>query len=415
MPDYEQTNAREWDLDYKDTLQQSSSAPWQVITPGGKRPQPKPHTSPKRWQKSGHSPERALDIKRPPPKLIDVSDNEGEAQWRAHDHPKDMVSIPDAVKEDKHYETLAREHSTFIIPMRRDRSTGSTTYGIWGDAAATTATKRAIVAWIQDMIGGSSSRSPRPGRPTTGAAAFAKVVSLTPKQREREERKWEREVTRQKYRQHPPPGDAFGAIGSFLWPVKEYRPEDILGASFEALDPVRMECSCYVVFEADRSVFRVMGKEADVKVGLMRIRRTCFQIAARQIMPVRLCLLRWDEGFGLPESVGLVPYLLPAVQSPQGDAVPPHRLMPLAVGSEEDDENVQNATEQTAESSERLRSTMVKTLRKLHYYKGCIKMRIRFGTFLVTHWKPPKNERYTMDEYSSLIAESAFTGRVTQE
>ena len=58
----------------------------------------------------------------------------------------------------------------------------------------------------------------------------------------RAEQRFENAVKKRRYRRIPPFGTAFDIIGAFYRLPKEYRPEDVLGPSYEALDPVRMDC-----------------------------------------------------------------------------------------------------------------------------------------------------------------------------
>ena len=52
----------------------------------------------------------------------------------------------------------------------------------------------------------------------------------------------------------PEVGRTYGFTGAFLWPVEEIRPEEVrpeelLGDSLEALDPIRFEYRCHIVFD----------------------------------------------------------------------------------------------------------------------------------------------------------------------
>ncbi|TKA64152.1 hypothetical protein B0A55_09296 [Friedmanniomyces simplex] len=268
----------------------------------------------------------------------------------------------------------------------------------------------AIARWIEDSGYG--------GKKSARSANFAKIVSLTPKLRERAERSWEREVRRQRFRRDPPMGTAFRAIGSFHWPVKEYRPEEILGNSYEALDPIRMECSCYVVFVKAFNLFRVMGKPTEVKAGLQRVRQTCFQIAARQFNPVRLYLLHWPDAEQIPLFVYLDEYEPPAnlpleVVDSEGEANV--RKAPRGDEYGQHDKTQIEAQEQTRASAERLRTTILRTLARLHYYRGHVQMRIRLGKFLAIQYMEGKYGVYDLDEYETMLSMSQFSGEVTQE
>ena len=300
MEDYEKTNAREWDLDGDERPKQAvSTSNWQVVG-NSRQPESRPQrSSPQEW-KATQGAVQTKKPKRPPSNLATDTDNEGLQAWRTHEDPREVIRIPDElVLQDKSHTEIARHHRAFVFTESRKGIAGSMTFGIWGGPQAVASTKEAINEWISDF---------RSSRKSEKSSKFAKVVSLTPVLRERAEKAWKKEVKKAKFRQYPPPHQPFGAIGSFHWPVQEYRPDEILGTNYEALDPIRMDCSCYVLFVKDRSIFQVMGKGGDVQKGLLRLRGTCFQIAARQITPLRSYLLHWPNVSHLPGHVRLESY-----------------------------------------------------------------------------------------------------------
>ena len=216
-------------------------------------------------------------------------------------------------------------------------------------------------------------------------------------------------MKRQKYRMYPKPSSAFGAIGTFHWPVQEYRPDQVLGANYEALDPIRMECSCYVVHVPERSIFQIMGKAEDVQKGLLRLRKTCFQITARQIAPVRRYLLHLPEDSDVPKRIVLSQYERPLIASGGQSTA----AMPGCSIHGEGEGTGEQITKTCNES--RVRALILTTLPKLRYYRASMKLRIRLGTFLATTFKKAQNNTYTLADYEQMIAESQFTGEVTAE
>jgi hypothetical protein len=338
----------------------------------------------------------------PPNFVIDI-DTDPKAlramdAWRDHERPRMTIRIPAelAIHDKDSYLRAARVHKTFVFTEHdRPLGGGDLTFGIWGDQADVAATNRDIQILIDEFRGPQKSQR---------SAKWAKIRSLTDKLRAREEARFEREVTRHRYRQRPLPHHYFGAAGIFHWPVKEYRPEEILGPNCEALDAVRMTCLCHVRFEPARSVFEILGKVDDVKKALMRMRKVCFQIAARQTAPVRLYLLQ--ETDQLRGHVRLEPYNHPATVA--GEASFEVGVSPRADGE-------LNSTQQSDDTKEILQRTILRTIPKLHYLRGSIQMRMRFGTFLATLYKKPKGEMYTFDEYTGMTEETQFNGRVTEE
>ena len=47
----------------------------------------------------------------------------------------------------------------------------------------------------------------------------------------------------------PESGRTYGFTGAFLWPVEEVKPEEFLGDSLEALDSIRLQFKCHIMFD----------------------------------------------------------------------------------------------------------------------------------------------------------------------
>lgn len=366
--------------------------------------------SPRKWQTSGEPKKASRRL--PPPRLTALDDNAAQAAWRAHAEPVDQIRIPvglilPADKGQRRYrhEEIAHHHGTFILGKHEQGHGGNKTCGIWGEPGAVARTKDAIRKWVEDETSGRNSER---------SASFTKVVSLTPANMEKAEKRWAKEVTKQRYRQDPAPNARFGAVGSFHWPVDDCKPEEVLGGSSEALDPIRMDCSCYIGFNSMLGVFRVMGKASAVQLGLQRLRQTCFQISAKHVAPVRLYLLWWPQSF-VPLYVYLQDYERPAITSPQDVKRAKPGYSPRGEDDMEDEERSKCAASDTKTNTERVRSLILNMLTKLHYYHGSIQMRIRFGTFIFRQFKAPKDDLYDLKEYESMTRESQFQADVTRE
>ena len=412
-------------MDFGSRRQVPESSPWSVVPettrvrdPPRNLPYPTTRTTPRRWK--GHNLRRPTQDRADAPRLIDVPDNGAEALWRANKLPAGSVRIPDDMllkdKSDNSqnvHENIARQHGTFLYSEYKSGSNGSKLFGIWGDEDAAAATRDAIARWIEDSgFGTKSARS----------AKFAKVVSLTPKLRERAEKRFEHDVKKQQYRRHPPTEAKHGSIGTFHWPYQEYKPEDILGASYEAFDPIRMDCSCYVVYKKERNAFQIMGKPENVMMALQRIRQTCFQIAARQFNQVRLYLLHWPDARKVPLTVYLESYTRPAIMLPDASLDAEEDRLARAPRCDEEDASdalAKRGRMQTLLSHEHLRTSVMRALSKLHFYRGHIQMRVRLGVFLVNRYVEPKDGVtdgvYELEEYESMMRQSQFSAEVTQE
>jgi hypothetical protein len=326
------------------------------------------------------------------------SDNLGERLWRERGPAQAHIRIPiELASQDKGHIVIAKQHRTFILHQGKPGGNTSTEFGIWGAPVAVDATVEDIRAWIEDW---------QSSRKSNKSSKFAKVVSLTPGLQDRAEKQWQREVKKHRFRQFPPPDKGFEAIGSFHWPTNEYRPEEILGSSYEALDPIRMDCKCYVVFDKEQGLFRVMGKSDAVRTGLMRLRGTYLQVVVRQIPPIELYLLHDADGERAGKSIVLKEYERIRMISGEDSEQPKTGYSPR---TEDGELEFSTANEGT------VCRLVISKLSKLHYYHGNIQMKMRLGTFLATRYLRSESGHYTIDEYKAMIRESAFHGEVTQE
>lgn len=465
MDDYERTNAQEWDLNYKGPRQkkqsqdhnqnqgqkenqnqiyvkQSDTAKGNTkVTPTQATPHASRMRVPQRQKPVNHraphvhraatqsrkpAPTRksawevAEGVKRredtrrePQPLLVDVgisSENAAEVSWRHHERPVTSITVPvELVWRDQQHDVIAKKFGTFVFSDNRVSQAGMIQFDIWGEPDAVKHTRQAMHDWVQREA---------PSKNMRGENPFWKQRSQLPQQRHAEERKWNREVERQRFRQCPPIGTQFGAIGTFHWPAKEIQPHEVLGNSYEAFDSIRMECSCYVVFDHDIPAFKVMGKDSDVKAASLRIRKAFFQITAHQIAPVRRYFVHiGEEQDELPSHVTLEPYgvvkrLGPANASSQV----PEGCSPRGQTETEVDAVEQQQRHETSVRDARIAGkTIMLVLAKLHYYRGHLKFRIRLGTFLAREFMKPDDDGYTFEAFREMIQQSQFAGEVTPE
>lgn len=338
-------------------------------------------------------------------------DSGAQMAWRQRQPPTDTIRIsPDvALPEDTRLqlERLASSKGCFIFCEELQKGSGSLTFGLWGDPQDVAIAKDNLMVAAHELM-------PR----GQSAGSFAKVCSLTPALRARHEKRWEREVRKNRYRQVPSPDMAlrFGAVGSFHWPSNEYRPEEVLGLSFEALDPIRMDLSCYIVYLPELSIFRASGEMNNVQKAIVRIRQTCFQLAARSVNPVRAYLTRHSKDGDIPTHVYLEDYHGPNIVSPQGQVGEEGiQHSPRGEGFLEDEQQIEVARKTSVMNIERVRVTFANALRKFHYFRGQLQLRVRIATLVLIQYILPEDELYELEAYDNMTKESAFVGRVTEE
>jgi hypothetical protein len=432
--DYEKINAREWDLNYKEPTNtpkpKTATPPSQKLPVSSHLPPPAQSGPVKQWPaqqvRATARERRPRPLNNSPwmvaegvitreqvhddgPPLIEFGDNAAEAAWRNRERPVETIIVPEELAwRDQQHEQIAQKHGTYVTAEGGSTGHGGIRFGIWGEASAVRQTRQAIYDWI---------KSETPSKHSLGINTFSKQRSLLPQQRQSVERKWIQEVKRQRFRQSPPLGTPFGAIGTFHWPVKDYQPNEVLGNSYEALDIIRMGCSCYIIFSPEHSGFHVMGHTSDVKTALVRLRKAYFQVAARQIASVRRYLLDFgDAEEEIRSHVALESYERIKRIDPSADTAqhPPGKSL-----KSQGKVVLRSTEQQMAETSTRdvkiAGKTIMLMIKKLHYYRGHLRLRIRLGTFLATHYRISPHESYTIDDFNEMIKQSQFGGEVTPE
>lgn len=431
--EYEKTNAQEWQTNTPNRLKKanpppdSSEKPAYVQRPP-MEPQQTPSTARRNDKRNLRSAKSAWLVaegvkqrqttrqeqqqQQQQVLLVDLGDDvehSAEAAWRRHEPPLASISVPDElVWRDQQHEVIARKFGTFVTSQDRFGTAGAITLHMWGEPDAVKHTRQAIHDWVQRES---------PSKQVLGKCTFSKTRSFLPTQRRNEERRWAREVKRQRFRQFPPLGTVFGAIGTFYWPMQEYQPHEVLGSNYEALDPIRMECSCYVVFQKSIPGFEVMGGIDDVKNALIRLRKACFQIAARQIAPVRKYFLLFDDVNGeIPSAVVLQGFEPLKVIATNGSTVQqPPAKSPRSGNDNENGPIEQEVRTKSIRDVKISGRSIMLMLAKLHYYRGHIKFRIRLGTFLATHYMSAEDDTYAIDDFQEMLKQSPFRGEVTHE
>ena len=199
--------------------------------------------------------------------------------------------------------------------------------------------------------------------------------------------------------------------------MKDYQPNEVLGNSYEALDIIRMGCSCYIIFSPPDSRFHVLGEDTNVKTALIRIRKAYFQIAARQIAPVRKYILDFGNAQDeIHSHVTLEDYQRIKRIDSVASTIPGHTgKSPRSQGKVVSRSTKQQLVETSMYDVKIAGKTIMLMISKLHYYRGHLRLRIHLGTFLATHYKISSNEDYPLDDFNEMIKQSQFAGEVTPE
>lgn len=238
--------------------------------------------------------------------------------------------------------------------------------------------------------------------------SFPRIPSLTPDEKEIMEGELSKEENKQQWRRDPPLDITSRIVATFLWPEENDKPDVYLGRNYEALDPIRMDDSCWITYDRANSSFKVMGDDStEIKSAVRRLRAIVYQIAARAIDTMDLSLVR--PGVELYSQVQFISYESDSIQR-SGAAKFIAKIDPgsLVDSNSHDAASVDNINEA---NSRKLQKLIMKTLVGLRYYPGNIKMVARYGTFITRRHIDVK----TLEDWQAMLKQPECESEVTVE
>lgn len=197
--------------------------------------------------------------------------------------------------------------------------------------------------------------------------------------------------------------------GTFLWPASEVRPDTVLGASLEALDSLRTELRCYVMWAPRQSHLIILSEnEWSVDEAIVRLRGTVDEIRVRGSRPSKVYLVEPMHFDAVQREVKLVHRPTPASGLvPKEEAGTTEIVLPaLAGGPPTAKESLTWSMLQpsmTSTNEAQLRQSIATVLPGLQCYRGHVKARVRFGDLSLVKYKRPEGEDYTVEEFAKMI------------
>ena len=185
----------------------------------------------------------------------------------------------------------------------------------------------------------------------------------------------------------PAEGRVFPYTGTFLWPVDEVRPEDILGTSLEAFDPIRIRYHCHIVFDHKLSSFRIFSDEEDaIKRTMDRIVGTMREYVAKSVRPDMMILIEPPNPSVTRKNIKVL--LLSPSDTKAGQSMIP-LLTGGALDSKSQREWLEKSTELTRDNNHRMELSLRKCIANLPHHRGLVRVRVQFGTFALKayRWK----------------------------
>ncbi|KAJ8612977.1 hypothetical protein MRB53_037185 [Persea americana] len=341
-------------------------------------------------------------------RLVQTFENEANAAWRkAPNAPTGLhfrIVEEVALKTKTHIEKEPRpggQHAPLKV-------------GIWGTKGDVESAKQQLKATAQNRRDGQGrSLHQRPGAARSRKEAFPVVRRITPAEKQKARIAHSEAEYRRKFLKEPTPMDLelCAAMACFAWPRPEKLescegPEKMLGRSFEALDPIRMEEEVYVIWRPDSSLFVVRGRLDDkVKNAALRIRGAYYQIMALQVTAAAKHILRPVDPTHSLKKIVIVP------RSGASTAI----RVPELQGEDSNVLQLEIRPAKPANVHLRMRDAALSGLEKLAYYRVHLTMRARLGTFGLTSYKKSKSGQYSLTDFEAMMKNDAVAGLVTRD
>ncbi len=318
--------------------------------------------------------------------LFDKKDNVAKAAFRQSQPPtkKFILGKPSCLIESdrrKMYNLLEEMGVRFGSFIRPPQNLLDRNLLLWGDERQTAKTCRELQEWVLKSESPSNYNRDS-GNPTKGKDKFSKDFSTLSPKYEAENKKLKIEARLQKYQQIPVAGASFQYTGYFLWPRDEVHPQELLGQSCEAFDPIRMHCRAHIIFESQLSLFKILSDDgAAIQSAIKRIEGTMREFIARNNKPVTLYII--DP----PTPAAMQKHIMMLNGPPLTEAGKATMLPVLTGGSlalEELKVWFDESQKLTDRNKYEMQHALHKAIVRLPYYRGRVQMRVLLGTFALS-------------------------------
>ena len=319
--------------------------------------------------------------------------------------PKNCIEIePNMARMYNLFEEMGVRFGSFIRPPQRiqDRE-----LQLWGNVNQIEATKAALRDWL-------SHAEERAAKKPSAKDSFSKEFSSLGELYRNVQKKTEKEAAIQKYQQEPEAGHSFKFTGSFLWPVDEVKPAELLGSSLEALDPIRFANHCHITFDYQLSCFRILSNS------LASVDDTLLRIGGIMKAYVALCKRPLIVNMIEPPSPSIIRKNIKITTMPSADPKYGDSKLPVFTGDilELDERNdwLTKSAALAAVNGRRVEDALRKTILDLPYYNGNVRMRVFFGVFALTTFRWPEGETSTpFEDFMESMGLPGTKGRMLRE
>ena len=318
---------------------------------------------------------------------------------------------PDRSKMYARLEEIGVRFGSFVRPPQRlhDRI-----LLVWGSEKQVAETIGELQHWVS--LSGEGSLGVREAMSAKAEhEKYPKVGELQSKRDEKLDKRIKQAADMHVFQKDPADGQHFDFHGYFLWPANEVKPEELLGTNCEAFDPIRTYNHSHIVWEPQLSCFKVLSNvEAAMQNALERIEGTMKEWAARSSTTYNFNLVQPPEVSTLGENVK-------TVSGPTLDGrIKPSRI-PIMTGNHPVGDSLRALTAEgkvlETTNKQKMQTSLRKVLERLQFFRGRVRMRVHFGTFVLDtiRWPGGAQTIPLRDFIASITNTATTTGVMLRE
>ena len=354
-------------------------------------------------------------VTKPPPRFTfsTNTDNAAKAAYRAgktHNGIFPLVKNWHRMEPDRTelYNMLAEmgvRLGSFVLPPQRVTDCQLL---LWGDEIQIKNTAKELRKWVEHSEA-MLRAIPKPDK------LFAKVTDATEIANAKLDKKMQRDADRQRFQKAPQPGKIFECTGYFLWPVDEIRPEDLIGPSCEAFDPIRMLHRVHIVFDNYLSVFKIMSDNpVSVKDAIARIEGAWKEYVAKRSREITVYLVEPPRSDKMRKGVKTIEKHASENQQMNG-------YIPLLTGPKLNKTELAEWQKQSQGlaviQNTQIRNILLKALSRLRFFRGRIQMKLLLGTFTLTTFRkwPEGVQSIPFDSFLQDMENHGTRGQMNKE
>ena len=286
-----------------------------------------------------------------------------------------------------YFEGLGARNGSFIQPPQHHKDRDLL---IWGSSAQVEKTIKELSEYL--LRGGPAADSKKSTKPA-GKENFSKENSAIGHGFKQKQNQMLKQALIQDFQRVPEPGRTYGFTGAFLWPVEEVSPEELLGSSLEALDSIRFQFKCHIVFDNQVSAFKVFTNDpGSVEKTMLRITGVMKEYTAkfttgnsRRIVDY---VIEPPSASTMRKDIKILPG--PTTSSAISAGKIP-QLTGEVLDKEASDSWIKKSELMNVQNVHRVEQDLRKAIQLLPYYRGNVRMRIQYGTFELTTLRWPEN------------------------